>query len=264
MRLIQAIIIISIFTAFSAYAQYETLAGITADSPEYNDYKMCIDSCSQCEQNCKANTYRRAAETQNKEEFCNYLPEAEKQMCKERIYMSKAITSKDSAECMKITDEFQKSGCLLNVQTEKAIASENEAECNSLEANYAENCRQAFNMRMASLKNDESFCGKISDENVKAICKSSIAVITERPAPEIAEEQLPAEPSGIKSKSLIIYGIIILCVIIPAVIAIAIIKKARKKPAQAHPLVVQQQKFPPLVMQPQQGTPQTAQQGEKR
>lgn len=256
-RFLAIAIIFAILISISAFAQYETLTGITAESPEYNNYKVCIDSCVQCETGCKENTYRRAAESRNNEEFCNYLPKDEKQPCKERIYMSKAITSKDSAECEKITAENEKNGCLLNVQTEKAIASESESECNTLEANFAESCRQAFNMRMASLKSDESFCDKIPDENLKAMCKSSIAIITETPAPETGQENPTGETSGI-SKSLIIYGIIILGIIIIAVIAIIIIKRAGgKKPAQA-PLMVQQQKFPPLVMQ------QTAQQDEKK
>ncbi|MDI6738436.1 MAG: hypothetical protein QME12_08075, partial [Nanoarchaeota archaeon] len=97
MRRIMLILGMCILLSFSAYAQYETLTGITAESPEYGQYKGCIDSCGQCETSCKTNTYRMAAESQNKEEFCNYLPEAEKQMCLNRIYMAKAINSKDSS-----------------------------------------------------------------------------------------------------------------------------------------------------------------------
>ncbi|MFA5887892.1 MAG: hypothetical protein WC852_04235 [Candidatus Nanoarchaeia archaeon] len=261
MKLIAIIIVIGIIMTFSISAQYETLAGIPADSPDYSNYITCVDSCGQCETSCKANTYRMAAETQNKEEFCNYLPEAEKQLCKERIYMTKAITEKDSAECQKITNENEKQGCLLNVQTEKAIADGNEAECNSLEADFAENCKMAFNQRMAMQTGDRSYCEKITDENAKESCISTVAMMT--PSAEIpaATEENSAE-SGLlsKNKSLIIYGIIILGVIIIAVIAIVIIKKiGGKKPAQA-PLMVQQQKFPPLVMQQ---NPQM-QQGDKK
>lgn len=253
MRLTALIITICVLLSVSAYAQYETLTGIATESPEYNDYKMCIGSCSQCEANCKTNTYRRAAETQNKEEFCNYLPEAEKQMCRERIYMSKAITSKDSAECGKITDEFQKSGCLLNVQTEKAIDKESEAECSSLEDNFAESCRQAFYMRMAAVKADESYCAKIADETAKSMCMGAVKMQKglAEPAAETIKEELPAiKPKA--GKSLIIYGIVILGVIVIAVMAVVIIKKISRN-KQASPLMVQQketkQQGPPLVLQ---------------
>lgn len=261
-RFILATLIFAVILSFSAYARYETLAGIPADSPDYNNYRTCVDSCGQCETSCKANTYRMAAETQNKEEFCNYLPEAEKQPCLNRIYMTKAITEKNSAECNKITDENEKKGCMLNVQTEKAIAGENEAECNSLEADFAENCKMAFNQRMAMQKQDDSYCAKITDENAKESCISTVAMMA--PSAEIpaATEENSAENGLLaKNKSLIIYGIIILGVIIIAVIAIIIIKKASgKKPAQPVPLFVQQQKFPPLVMQQ---NPQM-QQGDKK
>ena len=66
---------------------------------------------------------------------------------------------------------------MLNVQTEKAIAGENEAECNSLEADFAENCKMAFNQRMAMQKQDDSYCAKITDENAKESCISTVAMI---------------------------------------------------------------------------------------
>ncbi|MBU2639036.1 MAG: hypothetical protein KJ955_08745 [Nanoarchaeota archaeon] len=246
---ITILITIFILLSFSAYAQYEALAGIAAESPEYNDYKLCIDSCSQCEQSCKASTYRRAAEAQNKEEFCNYLPEGEKAMCRERIYMANAIQNKNSAECQKITDEFQKTGCLLNVQTEKAIAGESEAECDSLEPSFAESCRLAFNMRMASSKADESYCNKIADESAKSMCLEN-AKMQKGEAAEPAKEEAPAiKPKA--GKNLIIYGIIILGVIIFAATAVIIIKKINRK-KQAQPSMAQQTKGPPLMLQNQQ------------
>lgn len=271
MRLIALVITIVIFMAFSAYAQYETLSGIPAGSPEYENYKLCIDSCKQCEANCKSSTYRLAAETQNKEEFCNYLPEGEKEMCLDRIIMANAIIRMDSAECQRMTNEFQKSGCLLNVQTEKAIAAESEAECNSAPEGMIDICKQSFYQRMAMQKSDETYCAKITEEMSRKICSDNVAMQKSAAAPiteiETNAEEEPAESSGIKNKSLITYGIIILGVIIIAVIAIVIIKKVmRKKPAQPVPLMVQQQKFPPLTIQSQQGVQQSAPQiqGEKR
>lgn len=231
--------------ASSAYAQYEALAGIPAEGADYANYKFCIDSCAQCEANCKVNTYRIAADTQNNEEFCNYLPEEEKKSCRERVYMANAISSKDSAECQKITDEAQKEGCLLNVQTENAITNENEADCNPL-GDLAESCKQAFYSRMAVLKSDSSYCDKITDATSKEICKSSTAT-EEQPSEENAGES-PLKKLPIKS--LITYGIIILAVIIFAVLAVIIVKKISGK-KQNPPLMVQQtkQQGSPLVLQ---------------
>lgn len=260
--------IIAVILCVPAFAQYETLAGITADSPEYNEYKMCVDSCGQCETSCKSNIYRRTAEIQGNEEMCKQLPEAEQQMCLNRAYSMKASSSKNSADCQKISEEIEKKSCIFNVQIEKAIAGENEAECNSAPETMISMCKQSFYQRMAMQKQDASYCAKITDVTSKQICTDTIAMqkgIGTPPTPETAGTPASLTPS--KNKSLIIYGIIILGVIILAVIAIVIIKKVRgKKPTQAPPLVVQQQKFPPLVMQqqPQQNMPQTAQPGEKR
>ncbi|MDD4878313.1 MAG: hypothetical protein PHO02_04735 [Candidatus Nanoarchaeia archaeon] len=260
-----------ILLCIPAYAQYETLAGISTDSPEYNQYKSCVDSCGQCEQNCKANTYRMAAEMQGNEEMCKQLPEAEQQMCLNRAYSMKAVSSKNSAECQKISEEGEKNSCILNVQTEKAIASESEAECNSAPETMVEICRQSFYQRMAMQKADETYCNKITDEMLRRMCAENVAMQKGAAAPitETRTEETGSESSGIKSKSLIIYGIIILGVIIAAVAAIIVIKKVTgKKPAQAPPLVVQQQTSPPLNVQqqPQQGMQQSVPQiqGEKR
>ncbi len=244
-RLCLLALAIVILLSSSAYAQYEALAGIPAESPEYGNYKMCIDSCSQCEANCKTNTYRMAAETQQKEDFCNYLPEAEKQPCLNRIYISKAIAGKDSAECQKITEDNERQGCLLNVQTEKAIEKQSETECISLSEGFAESCRQAFNMRMASLKSDKNYCDNIKDESIKGICKGSAAAGGEPST--AAEEEQPEMP--VQIKSLITYGSIILGVIIFAVVALIAIKKIGRKKQAAQLVACQKQQGPPLVLQ---------------
>jgi len=262
--------IIAVILCAPAFAQYETLTGIAAESPEYTQYKSCVDSCGQCEQSCKANTYRMAAEMQGNEELCKQLPEAEQQMCLNRAYSMKASASKNSADCQKITAEMEKNSCILNVQTEKAIASESEEECNSAPETLIEICKQSFYQRMAMQKADETYCAKITDEMSRIICSDNVAMQKGiQPAPPGTIETPPDTNETSSSKSLIIYGIIILCVIIAAVIAIIIIKKiSGKKPAQPAPLMVQQQKFPPLVMQqqPQQNMPQQAQiqQGDKK
>lgn len=246
-----AVIIAAILSA-AAFAQYETLAGITAESPEYNEYKMCVDSCKQCETNCKANTYRRASEMQGNEGMCSQLPEGERQMCLNRAYTTKAISSKNSADCEKISETMEKNSCILNVQSEKAIANENEAECNSVPEGMAEMCRQSFYQRMAMLKSDETYCTKITDENSKNICSSTVTMQKGALAPPTpATTGTPPSSTPSKSKSLIIYGIIGICIIIAGAAAVLLVKKAGKGGRKEAPLTMQAQypQGPPLVLQ---------------
>ncbi|HII15759.1 MAG TPA: hypothetical protein HA362_05610 [Nanoarchaeota archaeon] len=228
------LVLFGIFIAAQANAQYEALEGIAAESQDYNDYKACVDSCGQCESNCKANTYRRAADTQQKEEFCDYLPEAEQEMCKSGVNMANAIASKDASKCQTLADETQKNSCMMNVQTEKAVAAESEEECNVLEPAFAETCRQVFYMRMAALKSDTAYCDKVQGEGAKGVCKSGLASAVVPETNALAEETEPG------NKILMLFGSIILAIILAAAVIFIALRK-RKKSSGFPPLILQQQ-----------------------
>ncbi|MDD4878312.1 MAG: hypothetical protein PHO02_04730 [Candidatus Nanoarchaeia archaeon] len=173
MRIIFAAIAFCVFL-LPAYAQYGTLAGIDSESPVYMGYNDCIDSCKNCEDNCKFNAYRMAAEIESNEKLCNYLPEDMKEMCTDRVYSAKATAAKDNALCEKVTMEEEKKMCLLNVQIEKAISKRDETECSSAPEGLETACIYSYSMRLALESRDAASCDMISDTLMRINCIAAV------------------------------------------------------------------------------------------
>lgn len=244
-------LIFAILLTLSASAQYETIAGIEEASGEYESYKLCIDSCAQCELNCKQMLLEQTAETKQDESFCLQLTdEARKTFCLDNTYRIKAFSQKDKTICDKISNEDEQKRCALSVQIEKAIEKESEAECNSLPEDFIESCKTSFYYTLATQKQDESYCDKL-EEPMKADCISSVesresmAIAQAAETPETTTETTGGEegqpPTTMVKTNLMkiaIYIGIAVVVIIIIISGIFIIRKM-KKPKEEAPLVVQ-------------------------
>ncbi len=161
--------------ALNKAPSYDKFAGVTNDSFEYQNYKMCVNTCGKCEVNCKDSLLRDSAMNKRDESFCSQMSEEwARTSCANSIYSAKALAEKDKSYCEKITEELMKTDCTASVVTELAVAQENIELCNQAPEGRADSCKESWHYRMAIKNGDESQCSQLANTMSQDMCRNEV------------------------------------------------------------------------------------------